>query len=87
MAHDCNYVPLIHIFELYFLLIPEHHIHAAVVVGSVDFFFMPILLITSGTFNTVSFSTISVWYSNVKKSSWSLGYLDWLFEIIQNLVI
>lgn len=59
MAHDYNYVPLIHIFELYFLLTPEHHIHAAVVVGSVDF--MPILLIiTSGTFNTVSFSTISV---------------------------
>lgn len=61
MAHDYNCVPLIHIFESYFLLTPEHHIHAAVVVGSVDFFYAHSLdKITSGTFNTVSFSTISV---------------------------
>lgn len=31
MAHDYDYVPLIHISELYFLLILEHYIHAAVV--------------------------------------------------------
>lgn len=38
MAHDYDYVPLIHISELYFLLIPEHYFHAAVV-GSIDYFF------------------------------------------------
>lgn len=38
MAHDYDYVPLIPISELYFLLIPKHYFHAAVV-GSIDYYF------------------------------------------------
>lgn len=64
MAHDYDYVPLIPILsELYFLLIPEHYFHAAVV-GSIDYYFlMPILLkkhVTSRTFSIVIFYHLSM---------------------------
>lgn len=84
MAHDYDWGPLTRISELYFLLVPEHCIHAAVV-GSTGFLKCPPLdNVTSGMVSSHRLPVEYVILCSVKSKSriFRLIICD-----IQNLVV